>query len=231
MLKSMKPFARPLAWRAAFGAAALALIAGCAQTPGAAPEANAASVQRLGQMFQTALPIGRMADMIASQDRLWPFQGAGTRNKVTAAQRACVRGEMTGAKVAAQQMDDAREYAAAHPERLADDLKLLEQQGAAATIGRLMMEGARSGDAERAGVAGRDAMSEVAPGQAQAMMSLLFEPRYEALRKAMRLDVMTRGLMAGRKGQHEAGMQIGASLMLPPLLSAMEKCKVPMSVL
>lgn len=203
--------------------ACAAALAGCANVGQQPSAANEAQVQRLGQLFEQTLPVRGMVSQLLQTEPRWPFQHS---DKIQPAELACVRAELAPEKVTVQQREDARRYAKAHPERLAQDIELLES-GAASAMHALMMSGAKAGGSQSA--AGRSKASKVMKSlsaqQKQALLQLLFNPDYADLRKAMRIDFIPEA-MFNRTDAYRQGSKVGAGLMLPPLLQAMQKCRV-----
>ena len=222
-----------LPWRAAAVAGLLAALTGCASLPAASVEKEA-QAQRLGDLFVQTLPLDRVVAKIMHDEPKWPFQHASTSQSIAPETLACVRAEMKPEKITAQQRADARRYADANPTRIADEIRLLES-GAAHAIGTLIMSGAQEGmTGSPTGTTRRQAinakMDKMPPEQALAMMQLILNPAYDDLRKAMRINLITESIF-DRSGSYRKGVQLGASLMLPPLLSAMQTCNVPLSAL
>ncbi len=205
-------------------AATLAVLGavGCAQTGSVAP--NEARVVRLGALFAQALPIGWAVERIAAADPQWPFQKEPGR--VSAAQLACTRAELTPAKVAVTQIEDAREFARRYPDRVDESIAFLEG-GASEAVGNLMRYGMQQAIARgpKAELDGRDAMTGLSAAQLRGVAELARSNRYEVLRQAMHLD----GLLGAstRQETRQRGVQLGQQLLVAPLLAALERCGIP----
>lgn len=215
---------------ALMGVCAVALT-GCAsmgQQPSSASEAQA---QRLGALFEQTLPVKDIVSRILQTEPKWPFQQRS--NKIRPAELACVRAEMAPEKIAVQQHEDARRYAKAHPERLAQDIQLLES-GAASAMNALIMDGINEPGNRSSSTSERRkanaVMKKLSAQQKQAMLQLLFNPDYSDLRKAMRIDFIPEA-MFNRADAYRQGARVGAGLLLPPLMLAMQKCQVTIEVL
>ncbi|QTD46430.1 hypothetical protein [Ottowia testudinis] len=202
----------------------MASVAGCAQV-GTTTAVAPARVDRLAALFMQALPVGWIVERIAAQDPTWPFQQQAKR--FTPAQLACTRGEMTPGKVAVTQYKDAREFARRHPDRVEESIRLLEG-GAADVIGVLI----RAGAVER--VAGppanpRELMGKMSAAQLRGFSEFIQDAQHADLRRAMRLE----GIASATNDQQarQRGHSIGQSLIVGPLLTAMERCGVQPSFL
>lgn len=215
---------------ALMGVCAVALT-GCAsmgQQPSSASEAQA---QRLGALFEQTLPVKDIVSRILQTEPKWPFQQRS--NKIRPAELACVRAEMAPEKITVQQHENARRYAKAHPERLAQDIQLLES-GAASAMNALIMDGVNEPSNRSSSTSERRkanaVMKNLSAQQKQAMLQLLFNPDYSDLRKAMRIDFIPEA-MFNRADAYRQGARVGAGLLLPPLMLAMQKCQVTIDVL
>lgn len=195
-------------------------LAGCAGV-GVANAPSPARVERLGALFVQAVPVGWMAERVAQRDALWPFQRHA--GKFTPAQLACTRGELTAEKMSVTQLADAREFARRNPDRVEESIQLLEA-GAAEATGVLMRAGVR----EATGGPPIDApslMREMTAAQLRAFVSLTSSSKYAELRKAMNLDGIADAGSA-QESRHR-GYRLGQSLMMAPLLTALEHCRIP----
>lgn len=189
--------------RVALAAVALALSA-CASAP---PPTLA---QRLGALFQQAMPLAELLDKAAAGDSIWPFSEK-VFQALTPQHKACVRSALSGARVAQRQMDDALAYAKAHPGEVDAAISLLEKSGVAQALGR----------AARLLAAGHmfsalDALRSLDASQFEAAMRLLTNPEYRELRKAMRLDWLFAPLTGGSAG------------VPAPLADMLRECQLPM---
>lgn len=222
MLEALAQLGRRVGWLAL--PALACMLAACAQ-PGAGPAAlPEAKVQRLGDLFVQAVPVGEIARVVAERNPLWPVQNL-SPGKVTPAQTACLRAELSPAKVSSFQRQDARTFAQRHPEQLDDAIRVLDG-GGASLMGRMVMAG---GDEAISGkrVDPAAVMRDATPGQINQFMNLLQHNDYAELRQALQFD----GLKGDRALDRERGRQIGRALLMRPLLAAMETCKVPASTL
>ena len=189
---------------AALAAVALALSA-CASAP---PPTLA---QRLGALFQQAMPLAELLDKVAAGDSVWPFSEQAFR-ALTPQHKACVRSALSGARAAQRQMDDALAYAKAHPDEVEGAISLLEKSGVAQALGRasrLLASGSM--------FSALDALRSLDASQFEATMRLLTNPEYRELRKAMRLD----WLLAPLTGGGSAGVPA-------PLTDMLRECQLPM---
>lgn len=214
----------------ALASACAAALAGCASMGQKPSSASEVQVQRLGALFEQTLPVSDVVKQLLQTEPKWPFHRS---SKIRPAELSCVRAELAPEKVTVQQREDARRYAKAHPERLAKDIQLLES-GAAEALNALIMAGARKGERQSASAAERNKVREVMKNlsarQKQAMLQLLFNPDYADLRKAIRIDFIPEA-MFNRADAHRQGARVGAGLMLPPLMLAVQKCQVAAEVL
>ena len=202
------------------------MLSACAHQSGASAH-HEAQAQRLGDLFEQALPIKHVVRSLLQAEPKWPFRHA---SNISPAELACVRAEMHAGAVIIQQREDARRYAKEHPQSLAQDIQLLES-GAASALGFLMMAGIGKETSKQAPTAPKhnasahEVMKTFSLEQTQAMMQLMFDPGHEDLRKAMRINFIP-DTMLDRSSARKQGAQIGARLILPSLLSAMQKCKI-----
>lgn len=189
--------------RLAVAAAALALAA-CASAP------QPTLAQRLGELFQQAMPLAELLDKAAAADSIWPLSEEAFR-ALTPQHKACVRSALSGARMAQRQMDDALAYADAHPGEVDAAISLLEKSGAAQALGK----------ATRALASGQmfsafDALRALDAAQFEAAASLLLAPEHRELRHAMRLD----WLLAPLTG--------GSASVPAPLADMLRECSLPM---
>ncbi len=205
----------------AASATAALLAAGCAQTgPGMVKAASPAQVERLGALFAQAMPIGWMVERVAARDAAWPFQQHA--GKYTPAQLACTRAELTSEKVVVTQHADAREFARSHPDRVDESIRVLEN-GAADALGSLMRAGVNEGmTGQKSDL--NSVMGKMTAAQLRGFVDLTEGSQYADLRRAMRLDGLTSS--GTRAESRQRGYRIGQSLMIGPLLTAMERCGV-----
>lgn len=221
-MPELKPSFRGL--RRVGAACLLAVLAACAS----APSAEDPRVARLGALFEQAVPIGEVMALASRRNPNWPFNDA--RTAVSASQLACVRAELVPEKVGVVQRLDARNYAMSHAANLDRDIAVLES-GAALAFNRFVLEGAQA-SLRGAEPDVQGAVSTLTPGQARALMSVMLAPEYRELRSAMRLSGIADATTArDAQASARAGSNLGASLALNAILSAMETCQVPLSTL
>ena len=201
-------------------AAVVGSLAGCAST-GAAHAPSPARIERLGALFVQAVPVGWMVERVAERDAQWPFQQHA--GKFTPAQLACTRGELTADKASATQLADAREFARRHPDRVEESIQLLES-GAAEATGVLMRAGVREATGG-APTDPRSVMREMSAAQLRSFVSLTEASQHAELRQAMRLDGIAGA--GSRQASRQQGYRVGQSLMMGPLLTALERCRIP----
>ena len=188
--------------RAVLAAATLALAA-CATAP------QPTLAQRLGELFQQAMPLAELLDKAAAGDSIWPFSEKAFR-ALTPQHKACVRAALSGARVAQRQMDDALAYVKAHPNEVNAAISLLEKNGVAQALGSATRQLA-SGPVFSA----LDALRALDASQFEAATKLLLAPEHRELRQAMRLDWLLAPLTGG-------------SASLPaPLADMLRECQLP----
>lgn len=215
---------RGAAARLGSACAIVAGLTGCAQMGGAGA-VPPARVERLEALFVQTVPIGWMVERVAATSPNWPFQEY--MGKVTPAQLSCVRGQMTNDKVSATQREDARDFARRYPDRVDEAIQLLE--GGAAEITNLLMRAGAGQAFTGRPVNGQSLAEAMSAKQLHAFTELTHGARYTELRQALRLDGVTN---AGTSPEaRRRGYKVGQNLMVGPLLSAMDACKVPPSVL
>lgn len=215
--------------------ACAALLGACASQPGASD----AQTQRLGQLFQAALPIAEMMEGVAARYPRWPLEGVAP-GRYTPADLACVRYAMRSDLIRQRQQADALRYAQTRsPAQLTADIDLLER--AAPGLGGLMRAGANaqlqdptalpSARQEGARAAARQAMADVTPQNGQAMLILLLDPAHQPLRQAMHIEGLATSVLQGRRASSLQGKALGAGFVIEPLFQALEQCQLPLSVL
>src|SRR5690606_29413690 len=107
-------------------------------TPGAFAQpapVGEAYVDRMTDAMVQLLPLGQVFEMFASQDESWPMQAR--PDAVTPEQLACLRTELSRDGFRRAKRRQVAEYASTHPERMQDEVRLLED-GAAEVLGRLV---------------------------------------------------------------------------------------------
>lgn len=210
-------------WRHSLGRWGLTMalvggLAGCAQMGGGA--AAPARVERLMGLFEQTVPIGWMVERVAARDPQWPLQQH--PGKFTPTQLACTRSELTANKVAATQREDARVFARRYPERVEESIQVLEGGGTAA-VSLLMRAGIDQGlSGQRADA--RALMSTLSAGQLRAFTELAEGHAYAELRQALRIDGMTGA--GSHQTSRQRGFKVGQDLMIGPMLTAMERCRI-----
>lgn len=206
------------------GAAAslAAALAGCASM---APAPSPAQVDRLAQLFVQAMPVDWVVDRILAQEPQWPLQGFA--GKYTREQLACTRTELGPDKVTVTQREDARAFARRHPERVAESIEVLEG-GAAEVMNKLMREGAGQALTGKR-MKPNAALANVPVARLRRFVELSESSRHAELRKAMRLD----GMVDAPSGQdtYTRGRQVGRSLLIVPMLAAVERCGLSLALL
>jgi hypothetical protein len=199
------------------GALALAPCSGFAQA-----NAREDVIERLTDAVVEAMPIGQIFDLAEAQSPLWPMQQK--PEALTGEQLACVRGELSSAGYRRLKRAEVVAYAEANPSRTASDLQLLEA-GAATLMGRLVMGGAQAASVGAA-FDERKVLVDATTAQTLSLMKFFTDPDYAALRK---LSGVGDSLSVSKsKDENEAaGKQVGQSLGLQHMITAMGTCKVP----
>ncbi|MFT3779797.1 MAG: hypothetical protein QM772_16285 [Ottowia sp.] len=204
---------------------AAALLAGCAQMPPRPPDARA---ERLGELFAQAVPVGEVVRVVAERNPRWPVHDL-PPGKVTPEQTRCLRAELTPEKVAAFQRADARRFVERHPGQADEAIRILSH-GGAELFGKLIMAGGQEElTGQRANA--RAIMQGATPGQLKEFMQLTTGAGYADLRQALRIDGITSSLGDEPATARQRGRRAGQAMVLEPLLTAMETCKVPSSTL
>ncbi len=210
-------------WRWGAGIAAL-LLAGCAQMP-KPPDARA---ERLGELFAQTVPLGEVVRLVAERNPRWPVHDL-PPGKVTQAQTSCLRAELTPEKVSAFQRADARRFAERYPGQVDEALRVLGS-GSGALFGQLIMAGGQEELTGRS-VDARSIMKGATPGQLKDFMLLTTGPGYADLRQALRIDGIANSLGDAPASARQRGRRAGQAMLIEPLLTAMETCKLPSSTL
>ena len=176
----------------------LGSIPSSAQTlPSPAPDVE---VQRLTDLVIQAMPYGTVMDTLAEKDPAWPLLTKAPQ--FSAGQLTCVRNEMSSSGYRSAKFEEVRQFAAAHPESVAGDIKLLED-GAALVTGKLIRAGIA---AHESGVPvdTKSVLKSVPAQQAAAFMTFLLAPKYASLR-----DLSGLGEMFDMSKSTEENRQIG----------------------
>lgn len=188
---------------------ALAALVGCATAP---PPVN--DVQQLEDLFVKTMPFGMVIANVAARDPNWPLQSF--MDRLTAKDVACMRGELTPEKADEVLRRRARAYASAHPDRVADDVRVL---GGVATFMH-------------------QAASEVLTGQAKAQPNgdevkrfadFIGAPDHQALREALFLDGAAQSAAAG--DGERFGRALGRHVLMPLTMAASAHCQIDLSKL
>ena len=190
-----------------------ALLVGCAQPP----VAPADRVERFADAFVQLLPVGRVMDAAAARDARWPLGAKAAL--VSDRQLGCMRAALSSAAVTPRQRQAARDYARSHADTLDDELQILEA-GAAALFGDAMLAAAE----RRPG----GSLAGASPVQAQALVALMTEPRYAALRHASGLDGLLDG---GAERARQRGRELGQTLLVRHMTDAFLTCHIPVKLL
>lgn len=205
------PRRRP-GWRRACAVPAL-LLAACA----GGPPTPAQRVEAFADAYVQLLPVGAVMDAAQAADPRWPLGDKAAL--VSARQLDCMRGRLDSATVTARQREVARQYAAAHPDTLADDLQVL-QAGAARLLGQAMRGGR--------GSAADAVLQGATPAEVQALVAFTTEARYAPLRRATGVDQLLAG---GPGGARERGRAMGQALLSQAMTDAFLNCHIPVSLL
>lgn len=187
-----------------------------------------AQVERLTDLVVTAMPFGKVFEMVQAGDPKWPL--GDKAGQATPAQLACLRSELSSTGYRRTKRQHVQAYAAAHPERIADDIRLLEA-GAAELFGKFVLAGA---EGEASGQpADTDAIvAKASAAEGLALTSLATDESNADLRDLIGMGSMfdqmetDKGDAMKEKGEAR-GKQIGVQLMI----GAMDTCKLPLSAL
>lgn len=175
-----------------------------------------------GRMVDAAvrvMPIGRIMEMAAAGNPVWP---GSADSRVDAERLACLRGNLGAPayrKVVERRVAD---YARAEPARFADDLAVLEGD-AGRLFAKLMSAGMESkfgGSGNRFDPAAL--LKDETPEALAQMVLLANDPRYTPLRAMLGIGAQIVDDESGRK----VGQAAGLTLMLPALSDAMTVCNV-----
>ncbi len=191
--------------------------------PAALSAQSVSDASRLARAAAPLMPLGKVLEDAATADPVWPF----TENPgdVDAAQLACVRGNLREPQFLAFMEERAADYIRAHPDRVVDDIALLEG-GGGKLFARLISEGIAAGSAKREMDLGA-VMGQAQPGDLTAMLALSSEPRYQPVRELIGINQA----MNGGESSKAAGESAALTFVLPMLMNAMTTCNVPVSAL
>lgn len=193
--------------------------AAVAQT--AALPASSAQVEHLADLLTQVIPLGKIMAQQAAADPTWPLKEKASA--VSTTQLACMRNEMSPAGWRRAKLDDAKQFAAAHPDSLADDIKLLDS-GAAMVAGKFVEAGITAHKTGQS-VDAKTVMKTVSPQQASAFMTMLLDPKYASLRDLAGLNDMF-DLSKSSQENREMGRQKGASIAMKFTFRAMGDCGI-----
>ena len=198
----------------ALAALAGALLTGCATAPsGTAPVAAQppSDVQQLQDLFVQTLPIGQVLARVAAEEPNWPLQGR--MDLFSAKDVACMRSQLQPEKGDAVMRQRAADYAARHPDRVKDDVIVL--QG-----------GVTEAMAKTAGAAMTGKAAEKPDAQTlKPLIEFLMAPRHAELREAMYMDAIADAMLGTQSGRN-AGRGIGARIMVPLVVDAAKACNL-----
>ena len=193
--------------------AALALSActtSAVSTSSSSSAGKAVNVVALQDRFAATMPLGDMLAYIASQDPNWPLQ---TRmDQFNAKDVACMRREMAPENGHELMRSRAADYARKHPERVQDDIRLLD-----AGVVRFV------GSSLRAGMTGSKEAPPQNPNDLKAVVEVMTEPKHADLREAMYLDALQDAMLSPTR-RYEAGQRLGLRMFAPMTLDAAKKC-------
>ena len=180
-----------------------------------------AKITRLLDAIVEMMPFGKVFDTLAADDPRWPF--AEVSGKVSPAQTACVRGELSTAGYRRYQLPLVAAYAVNHADRLDSDLALLEG-GAASLFGKLVIAGA---EGERTGVAvdTEAVLAGAKPEHVQAFLGVFSDPANAGLRDLAGFGEAL-GLEKSEAENEAAGEKVGGDLAGMLLRRAITTCGV-----
>lgn len=184
--------------------------------------ADEAHVDRMTDSMVQLLPLGQVFEMFASQDPSWPMQAR--PDAVTPGQLSCLRTELSREGFRRAKRRQVAEYAAAHPERMQDEVRLLEE-GAAEVLGRLVNAGVN--DMATGQAPDVDAVIKGATEQQMAAATRFVEdPALAPLRELSGIgEVFNTNLPPDE--QAAAGERLGANVARRFMLAATRTCQVP----
>ena len=197
------------------------VMAGAVQAQQAQP---ADQIERLTDRLVEMMPIGKIFDMAAAENPLWPM--AERPNALDAKQLECVRGELSSTGYRRSKRAEVEAYAKSHTSRVADDLKLLEA-GAASLMGKLVIGGATAAQTGKA-FDEHEVLASATTEQALSFMKFVTDPNFAELRKLSGMgDALdpTRSSTENEKAGHQLGMSLGAQ----HVIKAMGACSIPPS--
>lgn len=200
---------------------AIALCAPAVLFAQAAP-ADETYIDRMTDSMVELLPLGQVFEMFASQDASWPMQAR--PDAVTPEQLACLRTELSREGFRRAKRRQVAEYAAAHPERLQDEVHLLED-GAAELVGRLVnagVNGMATGQAPDADAAIKDATEQ----QMASATRFVNDPALASLRELSGIGEVFNTELPPTE-QAAAGERLGADVARQFMLAATRTCQVP----
>lgn len=184
--------------------------------------ADEAHVDRMTDSMVQLLPLGQVFEMFASQDPSWPMQAR--PDAVTPEQLSCLRTELSQEGFRRAKRRQVAEYAAAHPERMPDEVRLLEE-GAAEVLGRLVNAGVN--DMATGQAPDVDAVIKGATEQQMVAATRFVEdPALAPLRELSGIgEVFNTDLPPSE--QAAAGERLGANVARQFMLAATRTCQVP----
>lgn len=181
-------------------------------------------MQQLAALLAQMLPLGKMMDAQAARDPKWPLEGK--VDLVTPEQLACMRHEMSSDGWRQSKLAEAREYAMAHPERVAADLRIL-QAGAAKVTSRMVHAGLLAKEGE-APVDTKAALASVSAKQMHAFVLFAKDPGFAQLRELVGIE---NSFNKTREENQKASYDMGVSIGMKFTLRAMDDCKIPPATL
>lgn len=204
---------------------ATAVAPAFAETPAPPAKATEQDLQRVADYAMQILPFGSALSEEAAKDPEWPLTGVA--NKATPAQLACLRSELSEAGVRRRKLEEVRVFAAANPDTFVQKTKILET--VAPLFGRLVKAGLEK---EKAGVK-LDPVEAVGDASAADLLRIaefLTAPEHADVRLLVGVDALI-GDDQTPEEQSDSARKKGESIGTKLVISAVDTCKLPASVL
>jgi hypothetical protein len=200
------------------------LLANLAAPASAADAPGDADIDRMTAAVVQAMPFGAVFDILAGENPKWPMQER--PDAVTAEQLACLRGELSSDGYRRLRHAEVQQYAAAHPDRFASDLAMLES-GSARLFGELVLAGA---NAEHSGAKAKpeEIIAAASKEEIESFTRLMSDAEYAVLRKLVGMGEMF-DADASAKENEARGEDTGGALVVNLMRGAIATCKIPES--
>lgn len=183
-------------------------------------------IVKLTDLIVTTVPMGHVFDTLAKKDANWPVQE--NPEKISSAQLACLRTELSSAGYKRNKAKEVTEYAKKYPSRIQGDIQLLSN-GAAFLMNRFMVAGSEQ-EITGVPVDEKRILAEADISQVTAFMNFMTKPEFSVLRDLAGVGSAV-DITKSESENEDAGKKTGANLAMNIMLQSVGNCKIPPSAL